>query len=62
MFHNDALENVFGVDKRRLDLTVGQLRSYQDNASLQLLAGILREDWRISRADVTLLLPNLTDR
>lgn len=53
VFHNGALENVFGVDKRRLDLTVGQLWSYQDNASLRLLAGILLEDWRFSPADVT---------
>ena len=38
VFHNGALENIFETDHRRIDLSAGQLWSYQDRASTRLLA------------------------
>lgn len=57
--HNGAVENIFETDRSRLDLSAGKLLSYQDRASLRLLAGILREQWRFAPAllQPTLALP-----
>jgi hypothetical protein len=59
IFHNGALENIFETDHRRIDLSAGQLWSYQDHASTRLLAGVLSEDWRFAPAllQPTLALP-----
>ncbi len=59
VFHNGALENIFETDHRRIDLSAGQLWSYQDHASTRLLAGVLSEDWRFAPAllQPTLALP-----
>ena len=59
VFHNGALENIFETDHRRIDLSAGQLWSYQDRASTRLLAGVLSEDWRFAPAllQPTLALP-----
>lgn len=55
VFHNGALENIFETDHRRIDLSAGQLWSYQDHASTRLLAGVLSEDWRFAPASLLLL-------
>lgn len=49
--HNGEIENIFGTEYQRIDLSGGILWSYADRASWRLLAGVLQEDWRFMPAD-----------
>ncbi len=55
IFHNGALENIFETAHRRVDLSIGQLWSYQDQASTRLLGGVLVEEWRFAPVSLQLL-------
>jgi len=52
--HNGEIENIFGTEYKRIELSGGMLWSYQDHASWRLLAGVLQEDWRFLPADLSL--------